>query len=486
VRLWDVATGKELPQSADTGHHDPAFDLLFTPDGKTLIANDETAHFWDVTTGRELRRLSRTWVLAVSPDGGALVLRDRAEGPPRLRLADADTLKERRQLPPGRQAKFSPDGRKLAIIGDNELTVSDVETEAPRLRMQPSRAVHAAFAPDGKTLAVSDPPLPLYTRDNRVVPAEVMLYETASGKLSRQTGYWFAFCLDGRAVVGLEEGSLFVRETATGRELWHRAADRRDPLQEGIVGPMAVSPDGRLVATTGEYGQRPSVLELRESYTGGRLARLERQGLAECGLAFSPDSQTVATASTDTTVLLWDVLTVTGRRGPAAKDLGAAWDDLAGPDAERAYRAIGAFAASPDRAVAFLKERLRPAVGPDEKRVRQLLSDLDSDDFDVREKASAELARLGSAVGPALHGALAGKTTPELRRRVTELLTVLEKGPWRLDTEELRCLRAVQALEQIGTREAREVVAAVARGAESSLLTTESRATLRRLEKARP
>ena len=68
----------------------------------------------------------------------------------------------------------------------------------------------------------------------------------------------------------------------------------------------------------------------------------------------------------------------------------------------------------------FLQKHLRPAE-MDANRVTALLAALDGDDFGEREKASRELAKLGDLAGPAVRQALAGKPSPEARRRLEQL-----------------------------------------------------------------
>src|SRR6266550_3617217 len=57
IRLWDVATRKEI--RSFTGHQDgfSFASLAFAPDGKTLASGskDKTIRLWDVATGKEIR-----------------------------------------------------------------------------------------------------------------------------------------------------------------------------------------------------------------------------------------------------------------------------------------------------------------------------------------------------------------------------------------------------------------------------------------------
>ena len=91
VRLWDVATGRELLKLKG---HSTQQGVIFSPDGKTLASWDmanyhylpdgktpapynwSTVHLWDVATGDQIYPLYTgiTWVesVAFSPNGKTL------------------------------------------------------------------------------------------------------------------------------------------------------------------------------------------------------------------------------------------------------------------------------------------------------------------------------------------------------------------------------------------------------------------------------
>jgi hypothetical protein len=67
----------------------------------------------------------------------------------------------------------------------------------------------------------------------------------------------------------------------------------------------------------------------------------------------------------------------------------------------------------------------------------------------------------------------------EVKRRAEELLAAVRDAP--LPPDALRGLRAVRVLETLGTKEARAVLAGLARGRPEARLTQEARAALGRL-----
>lgn len=128
-----------------------------------------------------------------------------------------------------------------------------------------------------------------------------------------------------------------------------------------------------------------------------------------------------------------------------------------------------------------MRKYLRPVDAVDEKRLARLLGDLDSDDFTVRQKATAELEKLGERAIPSYRKALASKPSLETRRRVDDLLDKAQRAWWDVSGERLRSLRAVEALELAGTEEARDVLKTLAAGASGTRLTEEAKAALQRL-----
>jgi hypothetical protein len=286
------------------------------------------------------------------------------------------------------------------------------------------------------------------------------------------------FSPDGKMLAGgAGYGMIHFWEVATGKE---RARRPDRDLRSGSE--MAFSPDGRVLA----LGDADGTLRLCLAATGAELRRLQGHRNGITCLAFAADGKTLASGSWDTTALVWDVSGLPGRKGESAGELRpgpleALWTDLASDDAAGAYRAIQALAAAPRQTVPFLQARLRPISAREAKQVAALLADLDSDDFAVREKATAALERLGEPAEPALRKALEGQPSPEVRRRAGAVLQALRKespGP-----ERLRQLRALEVLEQVGGVQVQQLLWRLAEGALEARLTQEARAALERLDR---
>jgi hypothetical protein len=230
-------------------------------------------------------------------------------------------------------------------------------------------------------------------------------------------------------------------------------------------------------------------LDLWDVFGERRVRRLAVPGHALAAATFSPDGRWLVTAMPDETPLVWDTSPLGVPGGKAARALKAGemnrlWDELAGWDRERAYRAARALADNPGESVPFLGRRLGPAVGLSAGKVRGLVRDLDDDDFAVREAAERELKGLKERAVPALRRLLASRPSLEARRRAERLLRLEEKRrlKWSRSDEELRQVRAVELLEWVGTGAARRLLKSWAGGAEGATLTEEAKAALRRLE----
>jgi hypothetical protein len=217
-----------------------------------------------------------------------------------------------------------------------------------------------------------------------------------------------------------------------------------------------------------------------ETWTGQEIRQITAPEGWSQALAFSPDDRTLASSGVHSAILLrdltWQAQSSKAKPGErTAAELSELWTDLAS-DAAKADRAIWALALQPKQSLPLLNERLRPVAAADQKQVAQLVADLDSATFAVRSQAAKALEELGEAAEAAVRTLLEGKLTLEIRKRL-ELF--LEKR----SIEELRNLRAIDAVEHAGTPEARVVLEMVAQRTANPRVAHAASAALQRHDK---
>ncbi|MBY0522252.1 MAG: hypothetical protein K2R98_02575 [Gemmataceae bacterium] len=247
----------------------------------------------------------------------------------------------------------------------------------------------------------------------------------------------------------------------------------------GRIDGIAFSPDGKSVASGGQDG----VIRLWEIATGKERLRLTgHQGRVHT-IAFAPDGRSLVSGSADSTVLVWDISGATAaersKKVPDAERIRVLLNDLASPDAGRAYQAANALVDFSQQTMPVLKSELQPVRAADAKRIAQWLADLDSRQFAVRQQATEELEKLGELAAEALHQTLAQQPPLEVRQRVQRLLELLDAPD--VLPDRLRGLRTVELLERIGTPEARALLERLGNGTPESRVTQEARSALKRL-----
>jgi RNA polymerase sigma factor (sigma-70 family) len=483
VSLWDPATGKCLHQF----HHTyTIWAIAFSPDGKTLVSGasytDHTVRVWDTLTGKE----TAVWrghtggieAVVFSPDGKWVATGSQDKT---VRIWDFPTGKTIHQLEPKDGMVYglavSPDGRTIATGGVRQAIHLWDSATGRKLRSfanPGSWVLRLAFSPDGKWLASRH-------RDGN----PVRLWDVASGKVVRTFGATdqkissFSFSSDSRLLAtGGYDGSVRLWDLATGRQETALTVPQKPEERPGNwVYHVAFSPDGRSLAAA--YMDQSVCLwevasgNVRTTFTGHRSAPLR--------VTYSSDGRLLASAGGDRTILVWDVRgQILGPRPGAnldAQTLNALWHDLAG-DASGAYQAMKTLQRAGSQTVSLLNKHLKPVAPLKADRVQQLLADLDSDTFTVREKAEHELRQLGDLAEGPLRKVLAGKPSAEKRRRIEGLLEALDPAH---APERLRVLRAVEVLEAIANAEARQLLSRLASGAPGAGLTREAEGALKRL-----
>jgi RNA polymerase sigma factor (sigma-70 family) len=312
IRLWDAANGQDL--APFPAHEGWVSAVAFAPGGRALATGgvDGTIRLWEPATGRPVSQFGEgppqnVMGLAFSADGRSLVSAERGL----VRVWRPATGREERRLTGHAGAvvslTLSPDGRTVAAGGrnpkDKVVRLWDLTTgeELPWSPVEPGHVFTVAFSPDGRAVATA-----VGAADR--AQSAVRLRDVATGKVLRQ---WpaaqpgpVAFSPDGRVLAGVETWGLVGAERAL--HFWDLAtgAERRCPAgQQTTMTCLAFSPDGRVLAWGGPDGR----VVLWEVTTEQVRCRFEGHQSEVSALAFAPDGKTLASASNDGTALVWDL-----------------------------------------------------------------------------------------------------------------------------------------------------------------------------------
>jgi dipeptidyl aminopeptidase/acylaminoacyl peptidase len=370
--------------------------------------------------------------------------------------------------------------RVLAMDRAGKLVVWDAANGKILFDTQRQHVWTAAITPDGNTVTAvvsrdgTAQDLIVYQLDKQGKPRKI---EVSGTGISRLT-----YAPNNR--------TLLATTMTGGLQLWNMAAINPQPrwlrkppeVKEAVLpfeqrslhcGPI-FSPDGKTVALPGHNG-KVHLLEL----ASGQARQVLKSGLgAISNLTFSADGKRLVVANEDGSALVWDMPRTVDqslKKELSADELETLWKDLSVEDAVKAYRAIRALAAAPGSAVSFLRRSLPPA-GDDQKQIDKLIADLGSNKFAVRKKAEEELKAIGFRAQEALRLALEKKPSLDVGQRLEALLRAVEGRP--LSADESRLLRAVEAVEAMGTPEAKKLLEEWSRGAPGALLTEEAKGSL--------
>ncbi|RCI09453.1 hypothetical protein L249_3730, partial [Ophiocordyceps polyrhachis-furcata BCC 54312] len=362
IESWDMSNGVSLPTLH--GHSDPIRLLAFSPDSERLVSvSHSETRLWDLNSCTYMASLDPSIMHAesvvFSPDGKVALSRCKRSDYAVMRTKVWDWTN---CAPfPGflhyvGASAFSPNGKHIALaLLDYRIALWNISAghiERFLADQLPDLTGFMAFSPDGQLLA---------SASARLCGGTIQLWDPATGvALQTLTGHddWIAaleFSPDSRKLASCSSRRLKVWDITTGAVIGDFQDDmaRRHKFRtEEVI--VSFSSDGTVVATDTTLWNVASVLALSlkqdgpmttnlwDVDTGALLFELDvvlgedkhyyqfkyqdempripcavssdRRGQfasKTSALAFSPDSQVLASASGDGSVMLWDTKTGT-------------------------------------------------------------------------------------------------------------------------------------------------------------------------------
>jgi len=398
--------------------------LAFSRSGRLLASSDGKGwtRLWDLETGNQLAKFGGTeessgWlynVLQISDDETKLLVRT------------------------GYSVKMYriPEGKELWL--------------AP-----PKQFAAFALSPDGKTVCTSSfEGVPTVLYDANTFGRPVPLEKTKDLEFPSHEAR-FAFSPDSRvlALAG-PKGQVLFFDGATGKQLAARAAGDEQFLHLGFT------EDGTfLIALNHSKAFLFDALQFEKlGEVPIDVTTLWRYGGATPGGAEK-------------------LLTLFRPADLPKADLETCWKNLDSPRSKEMVEAMWQLSRAADLGP-FVRRKMSPVAAPDGDTVRNLIKDLNSPTFVVREAASRKLGEMGPPAEPFLREALKTVLSAEAAERASRLLADLRRPP---TPEEIRQRRIIFALETNDSADARRTLEVWAAGAAGAHLTEQSKQALGRL-----
>jgi WD40 repeat protein len=350
IIIWEAETGKRLTNL--TGRTNMAYNVAFSANGAELFSGGRTR--WDLRTGRGLRitpdSQEKTYGIP-SPDGRSVAVMklnsnvltivespsgrqlqtltpsgetgtvrrmlfsadstmlaviydpkyDQQPSPTtgftrgsQVKLWDPKTGRELSSLTPSEipmEAEFSTDGRSIAIIGTNQITLWDTQSGS-KIRDLSARPPTAFTRP-----MIRPGQMPQIDMAAMADMITTQMGTLASGTPGR-TVTSLAFTPDGRI---LATGGVESKANIDIAAMMAGAMNQRSKKGSKPPDPAAIMKDFKVEAI-GE-------VKLWDVNTGQQIAVLKGHGRGVDKVVFSRDGKLLASGSTDNTIRIWDVAT---------------------------------------------------------------------------------------------------------------------------------------------------------------------------------
>lgn len=285
IHLWDSTTGKlkqtfsdKNEDNKETGYVREVEDILFSPDGKSILSlvKDYQIRMWDIATGKRRRFTGYTGYLtnaAFSPDGKTLATVDY---PGDIHIWDIMTGKLKR-------------------------TTSNLYPRDNSDRIQYD-IYSIAFTPNREKVVISE----AYGTIISLFDTTTKRLHTLMGKTNSSGGRWSSDVLvspNGETIVSwsASKGGLIRFWNADTGEHKRTIKDNKGPIKRVVF-----SPDSTTLAS---WSYEDKAIRLWNVATGRLTQTLTGHDNLIESVAFSPDGETLISGGRDETILIWDVST---------------------------------------------------------------------------------------------------------------------------------------------------------------------------------
>ena len=516
ISVWDERSRSKFEPRE--GHAGRVVSLMFSDDGKVLRSAAETGDLFRWDTGSAIgKRIAMLAAEASSVDRllGRRIAADRfgvslgekyaaIAGVDGMRLWDISAGRVVQTFPHGRTTSpilaFADRGDLLALP-NGRMNFFDVPDCVVRITLEglPGRVQCTTSSPDGRYVAAAAayPDPKQWWGD----ATEIRVWRADDGQeVSRFSfSHGFPEGQDANQALALSPNGKLVAAVVSNYavRVWNTektTAIAYLATDEGTPGPLCFSPDGRLLAVgrtiinkeSGQPETRHGVIQLWEIASRTVWREFRGHDGAVTALALSGDGRRLASGSSDTTILIWDVSGdgLVPRRdtkltGTQKETL---WQRLASPEAGAGYETILRLCAAPGDSVELLRSHLKPVpLVPDAPEMVRLVKRLDSQQEAERTHAEQRVMEAGPAIVPALRKAINASSSPELRKRAEALLMriLFWETPPETPEDSIRPTRA------LATPQARDLVRSLSLGRADHPLTLEAKSVLARMQQQR-
>ena len=330
LRLWDVATGRQLHEfTVERCLPVPPF-LQLSPANSLLAVIEDVKptqpggaplsriRVWDTATGQQVQQLicpahesfvgyaPRFNALTFSPDGKQLL----TSGADRiLRIWDPRTGKELRKIPPS-----GPRGSHVLALSKDGKTLAAGSGMAIHLLDLPSGRAYEP--PEGRMMAASHPYLSVLTPDGRTAVTNSwdnapLVWDVATGRIRQQLEKHSGFILflrlsdDGKTLFSFDvDQVLRLWDLSRGQECLHFQLNFKC---EWSSGAFVLAPDSRSLFLVDKQGSvRKESIHQLDAATGKERGRFQGQKWL-LGMACSLDGRSLVGWAGDRKIRVWDV-----------------------------------------------------------------------------------------------------------------------------------------------------------------------------------